>query len=621
MRYNWRVMLAVACVIGVGLIVVKNKSALEPGGQWFPHFNSQDGVDFSRLLVKLPGVEEKLGVKIYDENGWNVYRNYPTGYLEVFSESPTVAGGRINLSSGWRRNVYPMLFMSTPGRLFVVGYDVVRNVPSGRTLSVVQPGLDLYEITPDIKDEPRLVAGGLDLESGIDSLVYGRVLDEGITICAEIKCVEVSHNGGVKHWNLRALKDYEFVEVAFGLKAAYAIVRKKWDDRTNGKISEDSARFFLAKLSSTQGSLVPILDGGIPYALTVEGVSPVWKVANNSEGLSALFMYEIARMRNGGLIDFGDNNLEGRVAWSQVYYLNGLVSVAGGELAFTNKKIEEYARKRVSAEIELIASLAKEDFPGYKVKRYSVDREPLLFSLHLGRISQLLARAAHAEIESPTVKSALDKIKKELLSFEHTVEHPVDCLLSGYKSCKTLAYRTGYPFWADGVNVPYNYISGYVGGLLSVDEEKASADFALSLLRPLLVQEKMQALPETWRYWWAQGQEGWNYKSGNSLNTPEWPGNAVGMDLAHISYRSMDASAILKLHDKLKNGSLDKEVDHIRSLVSKGMLLPSVNEAFTNPDMRADIDLVVSKRFSRSAQPWQIHSQVWALSALAKYYK
>ena len=618
--YVWVGILAVVCFVGLVFIVVIDKPAALDGGRWFPHVNSHDGVDFSNLLIKLPDAE-RVGVKLYDENSWKVYRNYPAGYLEVFLTDSTGTDGYIHLSSGWRRNVYPMLFMSTQGRLFVVGYDLVRNVPSGRTLTVVQPGYDLYEITPQSKGEPRLIAGGIDLESGIDSLVYGRIFEDNITICAEIKCVDVSRGGKVKYWSTSDLRDYEFVEVAFGNEDIYAIVRKKWDDRLNGKINENSAEFFLAKLSSKRASLVPILDDGIPYALSVEGGSPIWKVASSSEGLRTLFAYDIARMRNGGLIDFGDNNLEGRVSWSQVYYLNGLISVASGELAFTDKKIEEYARNRVAAEIELIAQLGNNDFPGYKAKRYSIDREPLLFALHLGRISHLFARAIREKIEAPSLKSALEKIKKELFSLEHTVEGPIDCLLPRHIKCKTLAYRAGYPFWADGVNVPYNYISGYVDGLLSVDEGKQSVGIALNLLRPILVEEKMQELPETWRYWWGQGQMGWSYKTGKSLNTPEWPGNAAGMDLAHISYRSMDASAILKLHDKLKNTSLVKEVAHIRSLVSKGMLYPSVNESFAQRELRADIELTVSKRFSRSAQAGQIHSQVWALSALAKHYK
>lgn len=357
---------------------------------------------------------------------------------------------------------------------------------------------------------------------------------------------------------------------------------------------------------------------GIPFALTVNENAPSWKVAQSAEGLNDLLQYELARMRNGGLIDFGEHNLEGRIAWNQVYYLNGLISLAKGDLPFANDALKSYARDRARAEIDLIAGLADSDLPGYRVKRYSLDREPLLFALHLGRIANLLARADNAGLGSLAVKSALSKIKNELLNFEHTVEHPVECQLPGSEHCSTLAYRQGYPFWADGSNVPFNYVSGYVNGLLAVTDDAASLDFAVELLQPLRVVERFSTFPRKWRYWAFEGQHGWSFGSSESLNTPDWQGNG---SIAHISYRSMDAMALLMLHNKRHSDASHEEVAHLKQLVSKGMLLPSVNEAFVPGASPAALDHAVSRRFSRSTQAWQIQSQVWALSDLASNFK
>jgi hypothetical protein len=182
-----------------------------------------------------------------------------------------------------------------------------------------------------------------------------------------------------------------------------------------------------------------------------------------------------------------------------------------------------------------------------------------------------------------------------------------------------LFYRQGYPFWADGINVPFNYISGYVAGVLSVSDDPADMKLALELLQPLLNEEGIRSLPNTWRYWWAEGQKGWGFKQGLSLNTPEWHGNIKGADLAHITYRTMDATSLLMLYRKTGSGLNFKEALHFKSLVEKGMLLPQLNEQLSQINLRAQLSQNVAKRFSRSSQAWQIQSQVWALSDMSLY--
>lgn len=620
-RFSWRlwaVIVASAVVVAfVTKMVNINQKVYAQNLVWLKKDNLKLDRDFSSLLVQLPGSDEKkVGVKIYDENNWQVYRAYPSGHLDVFFNNSEGLAERLSLSAGWRRNSYPMLMMSVPGRLFFVGYDVVRNVPSGRSLSVTQPGFDIYELTPDTQDEPRVLAAGVDLGGGLDSILYGRMLGDKITLCAENKCADINSNGKAKQWSLDELSGYEFVEVAFGTDSTYALVRKQWDDRVDGELTAYHSALSLATLSTSNAVLEPLAAGGIPYALVVDENKVSWEVASSPSELGELLLYEFSRMPSGGLISFGDNNLEGRVAWSQVYYLNGLISLAQGDLGISSAKLVGYARQRVRAEVDLIARLAESDFPGYRVKRYSIDREPLLFSLHLGRIADLLARADHAGLGSPAVTSALAKIRKELLSFEHTVEHPVACELAEVRGCQTLEYRQGFPFWADGVNVPFNYVSGYVGGLLAVTEDTVSSDFAADLMRPLQVVEGFSELPQKWRYWAFDGQAGWSYSTGKSLNTTNWVGNQAGLDIAHITYRSMDAASLLSLYRRSPDVTDSVLAAHMKQLVSVGMLLPSVNEALYLADSVAPLDVNVAKRFSRSAQAWQIQSQVWALSDL-----
>lgn len=59
------------------------------------------------------------------------------------------------------------------------------------------------------------------------------------------------------------------------------------------------------------------------------------------------------------------------------------------------------------------------------------------------------------------------------------------------------------------------------------------------------------------------------------------------------------------------------EHEYIKSLVARGMLLPSVNEWFYRYDEVAKLDKIVARRYSRVSSAWELQSQVWALHALS----
>lgn len=603
-------------LLAAGLHFSKAENPSENGGYWLGKLNSIEG-DIADFYGPLPSrSKNQNGVRIQEGEDWQVYRLFPSGYLEIFHRNQMGEYVRIDLPISWQRETYPMLIFPLDGRLYVVSYDVVRNVPSGRRLSVSQPGFDLFEIDPEKKDPLRLLANGLDLGAGIDSLVYGRMTTSSMSVCAENKCVDIDRNGVIQYWSLDGLRDYEFVEVSFDADSAYAIVRERWDDRIDGSISEKKSDFLLAYLRPEGVRLEPMHGAGIPFSLSVKDGKPVWRIAKTRQEIQDLFLFEIARMRNRGMIDFGENNLEGRVAWSQVYYLNGLITAASSKFSLLDEDLKRVFRGRVKAEVELIARLADSDYPGYRVKRYSIDREPLLFALHLGRVAQLLSRASEETMGSPAIDGALNRLKQELHQLDLTVEYVNNCHKEdiGSENCTTLFYRQGFPFWADGVNVPYNYISGYVGGLLAIGKNQDSLPLLRKLMQPLRKGEGLHNLPNTWRYWWGKGQKGWSYEDHVSLNTPAWHGNASGMDLAHITYRSMDAATLILLYNSDNSNANEREVRHFKRLVEEGLLLPQVNEQLTEVNHRATLRSHVAKRFSRSSQAWQIQSQIWALS-------
>ncbi len=597
----------------------KNQSGAVKESSWFGELNPIS-VNVGKMLGPVPGevVTGQRGVKIQEGNGWQIYRLYPSGTLEVFYRTAQADYERLNLPLEWRRDTYPMLIIPAPDRLRIIGYDVVKNVASGRSLVASQRGFDLFEIDPKADRPLQVVASGIDLGGGIDSLVYARLVESTVSICVENTCADIDSRRNVRHWALSAISDYEFVEVAFDRDSAYAILRRKWDDRIHGPLDGAAAELLLARMSQSGVEVEPIRGAGVPFGLAIKNGKVSWRTAKTREQLQELFLYEVSRMRNRGLIDYGDNNLEGRLAWSQVYYLNGLITAGSSTFDLFTEDIKEKIRTRVKEETELIAGFAENDDPGYLSKRYSVQREPLLFVLHLGRVSQLLARSRDEGMASSGTSHALERIQAVMWAFEATVEHMRECDISavGSTPCITLFYRAGQPFWADGANVPFNYISGYTLGLLSTTAAKQSLDRAHSLLQPFYNTEEIAKLPKTWRYWWGRGRDGWSRINSPSLNTPVWQGDAAGMDLAHITYRSIDAAALLLLHSRTGNTLTSQEVAHFRRLVEQGWLLPQVSEYLEGLGERVIFSEDVAKRNSRSAQAWQIQSQIWALRSV-----
>lgn len=352
---------------------------------------------------------------------------------------------------------------------------------------------------------------------------------------------------------------------------------------------------------------------GIPYHLKIlPNGKPFWNMANNVLSLRELLIFDLNRMPNLGWMDFAANNYEGRIAWSQAYYLKGLLTLIdkkSGLLHIPHSSIDKLINYTLQEELQLLATLSEQKMPGYLVRRYSMDREPLLFSLHLSRIANILSYANTVYPKTSIFLKALRSVCSEL-DLAHTVEE----IKSDNHNMVVMSYKIGLPFWADGANVPYNYVSGYILGVALSCPTKSNLMKASALIDPLL--SELNPKPLTWRYWGGLGDKGWNKSDKVSINTPEWRGNRAAK--AHITYRSMDAAAIIALY-RVNPALIPMSlIDHIRYLVKSGLLLPSVNQELYTINKPADLDEIVAKFYSRSTTPWEIPSQIYALDALAR---
>jgi len=590
--------------------------------------------DFSSFqspsLETLPDADAQ-SIKIYPrqaevDGSFAVYETWPNRLVEIYHRSSDGQLVRLETSPEWRRFARPILVEESNGRLFVAVYDVDRNLPGGREPGRYIDGIDLYEISSSTDYRPKRLGDGLQV-GGIEDILYGRAYGDEYVICGKDSCYTVSRSGEATKWDRSGIADYEFVEVLIDRSDhAYALLRPKHDERIHGPIGDQKvaatySRFLLGDMTPSGASVSSISQSvGIPYYLKIERGKVVYDLARSVEQYRDLFRFELARMPHSGLMEFGANNLEGRVAWAQNYYLNGLVmvSASNGHLStFVDEALRNEVSDRVRRELDLLARLTESTYPAYLVKRYSVDREPLIFSLHLARIARTLGLAKLSGLKSPQIDRAQGVLEHELITLENTVE-TIGVAQENGKSYPTLRYKSGMPFWADGVTVPYNYTTGYIHGLLSSSERpsKESIDRAESLSKAILEIERPSE-KTLWRYWWADGFNGWKAQSGISVQTPSWHGHKTGTITAHVTYRSIDALGLIALYRNRKSAVPEQVIDSFERMVSEGWLLPFVNEELSIIGRPATLYPSVAYRYARSATSCEIESQIWALRDLS----
>jgi hypothetical protein len=548
-------------------------------------------------------------IVLTEYSNWRLIRNWPSGYIDIEHRKVDGSWTRLSLALAWRRSQIPLkAFPSADGgSLYVLTYDAVSNIPAGRSLKTTSEGLDLYRVMPESKAEPLRVATGMPL-GGFDARVFVRHSADEITLCGVNRCLTINGKSKTEFWNTNAIAQHEIIEMAFvDGKHGYALTRLQHDDRTNGLPQPPYSSYYIFALSDSGAELVKVIDSeGVPWGLAVDGLVPVLHIAKTNKDMRNLLHYELSLMPFSGVMDYGANNLEGRLAWSAAYYLNGLMSLVGPDLKSLGFSHNKVLHERLAREIGLVAKLSDSQYPNYLAKRYSVDREPMSVALHFGRILQLIARAQLLDIKASGIIQSRERICKKLSMPDGMLEKP-QSLPDG---STYLFYRKGDPFWADGANVPYNYVSGVISGRLQAS--CITSEEAKGYLKSILQLEfNVTPLPQQWRYWWGLGDGGWTDEDDVSLNTPTYKGN--GGAKAHISYRSMDIVALMLYQQR--GGELPKGFEnHVRQLITEGSLYPLLNEILP---VKSKIENSPARRFARAIAPWELQNQVWALEALS----
>ena len=174
---------------------------------------------------------------------------------------------------------------------------------------------------------------------------------------------------------------------------------------------EGPAFFAIRHVDGSIQSLSP--DKGIPYDLKMNGHKVTWKTANSPRELQELFQLDLARNHASGVMNLGDNNLEGRVPWSQVYFLNGLLDTlylsSRDAMAFEIfSPLIADIKLRLDIEMFMLAKLQDSPISLTNVN-FTPTRKPATFAVQTSRILLLWNRYT-TETAAPLSLAGLEGI-------------------------------------------------------------------------------------------------------------------------------------------------------------------------------------------------------------------
>lgn len=518
-----------------------------------------------------------------------------------------------------RINLYLQHALVLGGRIFAVVYDVQATLPSGRRRAAVSDAHGLYELKI-AGDAAQLLRIGNPLPTqGIDVTILETGTGDRRIVCSQSHCMSLALPEPAEAPVVEPITlapaghpHAQLVELAGDGHAAWGLLQGDYDDRFVQLPPAGKPHFSLCRVGGTECR--DIEPGRVPFRLRVEAGEPVVDLLAGPADAERLLDYDLSRLRGNGLANFGESNLEGRIAWSAVYHLNGLITLAARsppDSAFP--ALRDKAARRVCAEMRRLEVLAASSYPWLLTKRYSLAREPITSVVHLGRVARLGARFA-AEIDASTFDVA--PLAADLGDLRRTIEH------RGPDPARTeLVIRRGVPFWADGSNVAWNIQSAWIEGLATtgvLGRDARLADDADRMIARLLADERIAEGVETWRYGAGRLREGWQRGDLVSVNTPSWGGNKTTTETAHVSYRSMDAMALLAALRAGRKVVPPGLVAHVRKLTEEGWLYPFTAEELILHGAPPRLSHRIARVHARSVLPWQVQSQVWALAALTR---
>jgi len=406
-----------------------------------------------------------------------------------------------------------------------------------------------------------------------------------------------------------------FMEAILGEKDdVYALYRDKQN------------RYHISNLLTNQ-NYYSAKKGEIIYGIYYSKKKKIeFKKVNSISDISDLFIYDFLSNKGSGTLYMGSNNLEGWLAWAQVYYLNGMLSfleLAKKDIEFY-EVIEKYVpdiKKRLELEMKLfLYQMNSQD--SLRCRVFSIDRSLATFAVQTSRFAMLLQRYLRL-FPNKIIQKKYEVLKKEILSLDKHMEvmekgtsNIVSKKWNPYDSYY-LRWPKGNKFYFDGLPVPYNHQNEWATFVLKSTNEQYSKP-AKSMIKLFInhIVNSDNTLPQDaiWPYWWGKAWDGWSEGEKISLNKRSYSGDTGN---GWISFRTIDSISILTLFNHSKDIDI-KHIDSIKRYIKEGKIYPFASTSFLDINSLPLIQKSVVAEYIRFLSPWEFDNSVWSYLSFIK---
>jgi len=396
-----------------------------------------------------------------------------------------------------------------------------------------------------------------------------------------------------------------------------------WPDRAGG--------FNLVTLEGTKLEVAPIETMGVPLNLRYNIAEKIF-IWDDSKDLTLenILRFELLAGQANGLLELGVNNREGRISWSQIYYLNAFLDLLDGTIhsidgnGLLKDNFSNSLNRRLMIEVQALDQILCID--GYESLPFTVNREPATFAVQTSRVALLYERLLSYAPDMESRIGCIKEVAESSVSLEGHIEVLEEKGIPGWIEDGTshLKWPKGSDFYFDGLNVPYNHQNEWALGVLKLQDRfepdptfVTAAKDILSYFYSKIIHPEDGVLPEDgrWPYWWGTAAEGWAATDLISTNMPSYAGDTGD---AWISFRSIDSFAMLEWSAYLDQENQEKLVNSVAELIEHGQLLPQVTRGLPSNERDLDFETSTVGVFGRASSPAEIPEIVW-VHALLKH--
>lgn len=386
-----------------------------------------------------------------------------------------------------------------------------------------------------------------------------------------------------------------------------------------------SSPYFLSVIDKNHLEYLDMAEG-IPWRLRAQedGGFSVSRARSEKDTLE-MFLWDLRNSQQSGLMEFGVNNVEGRIPWSQIYYLNGLMDLLllvdlhqNAHVVFSG--VSGDLLSRVILEVQSLDDLLEKD-KGFHTKGFTHDRSLALFAVQTSRLLLLFDRYTEELPGAPQLKN-IEKLRRMVAGLDGHIDqlaHEGEEAVWMKKGTAHLRWPKCSAFYFDGMAVPFNHQNEWAYSLFNaarvrgVNTDTPSLDSQRDIIEFFMERlGRKGGFPskEGWHYWYGHAYDGWKKEDDLSCNMKSYPGDH---GLAWISFRTIDLMSVLSALDFVSGLDNKKLLDSGQDAVKYGDVYPFAARSLLAAGRAPQIQIPVLERYYRITAPWEIANVPWAL--------